>query len=991
MSGAQQTNNSRVDLSLPREAAPLRNEPFSGSGLPTQLAILTIVAIIYLGAARVGLLLAFLNASVSPVWPPTGVAIAAVLLLGYRMGAAVFVGALVANIATGLPIATASAIAAGNTLEALAAGFLIHRFVGSQSPFYRAQDVMKFVLLAVLLSPMVSATIGNASLCLSGAADWANFGSLWLTWWIGDGVGALVVAPLILTWVDKSSEQWSPRRLAEGLLLLISVTSVSTSVFREALPSNFVNLSLGRLIIPFLIWAGFRLGPRGVATAIALYSGIAIWGTRMGLGPIVGQSPNDSLLLLQISVATNGITFLILAGVVAERKRAEQAVFFPASIVESTHDAVIGKTLDGRVLSWNKGAERLYGYAAEEVIGRSISILIPPERADELGRILEQIARGERIDRLETERVKKDGQRVLVSLTVSQIKNSAGKVVGASVIARDITKRRIAEEDLRRREEQLRLALEAANMGAWDYDVQTGTVRWSSSLEQIHGIPPGSFGGTFDQYLKDTHPDDRQRVMESLARTLEHDDEHDIEYRIIIPDGSVRWVEGKGVVIRDRSEKPIRMTGVCMDVTERKEAEREREDLLAREQAARAEAEAANRAKDEFLALVSHELRTPLNAIAGWVEILLANSARDEALIARGLEVVKRNAALQKRIIEDILDVSRIIAGKLQLEVRPVELSAVIHSAISAVQPAATAKDIRIRCALDPTDPLSGDPQRLQQITWNLLSNAIKFSPAGGEVEIRLRQIGATAHITVSDTGEGIPAEFLPRLFDRFSQADSSTTRKYGGLGLGLSIVQQLVELHGGTVKAESAGEKQGAVFTVSLPCIIPRGESPMRKRQPDDGEAQSQDAQALAGLRILIVDDDTDSRDALAALLLLHAAKVRSVATVRAALDVLTEWQPHVLVSDIGMPDQDGYDLIREVRARAVGDGGDIPAIALTGFAAIEESERALAAGYQIHIGKPVEASQMVSVIASLAATGEGPVASSRPVPVLTDESARH
>ncbi|HSF24329.1 MAG TPA: PAS domain S-box protein, partial [Blastocatellia bacterium] len=954
MSGAQQTNNSRVDLSLPREAVPLRNEPFSGSGLPTQLAILTIVAIIYLGAARVGLLLAFLNASVSPVWPPTGVAIAAVLLLGYRMGAAVFVGALVANIATGLPIATASAIAAGNTLEALAAGFLIHRFVGSQSPFYRAQDVMRFVLLAVLLSPMVSATIGNASLCLSGAAAWANFGSLWLTWWIGDGVGALVVAPLILTWVDKSSEQWSPRRLAEALLLLISVTAVSTSVFREALPSNFVNLSLGRLIIPFLIWAGFRLGPRGVATAIALYSGIAIWGTRMGLGPIVGQSPNDSLLLLQISVATNGITFLILAGVVAERKRAEQAVFFPASIVESTHDAVIGKTLDGRVLSWNKGAERLYGYAAEEVIGRSISILIPPERADELPRILEQIARGERIDRLETERVKKDGQRVLVSLTVSQIKNSAGKVVGASVIARDITKRRIAEEDLRRREEQLRLALEAANMGAWDYDVQTGTVRWSSSLEQIHGIPPGSFGGTFDHYLKDTHPDDRQRVMESLARTLEHDDEHDIEYRIIIPDGSVRWVEGKGVVIRDRSEKPIRMTGVCMDVTERKEAEREREDLLAREQAARAEAEAANRAKDEFLALVSHELRTPLNAIAGWVEILLANSARDEALIARGLEVVKRNAALQKRIIEDILDVSRIIAGKLQLEVRPVELSAVIHSAISAVQPAATAKDIRIRCALDPTDPLSGDPQRLQQITWNLLSNAIKFSPAGGEVEIRLRQIGATAHITVSDTGEGIPAEFLPRLFDRFSQADSSTTRKYGGLGLGLSIVQQLVELHGGTVKAESAGEKQGAVFTVSLPCIIQRGESPMRKRQPDDGEAQSQDAQALAGLRILIVDDDTDSRDALAALLLLHAAKVRSVATVRAALDVLTEWQPHVLVSDIGMPDQDGYDLIREVRARAVGDGGDIPAIALTGFAAIEESERALAAGYQIHIGKP-------------------------------------
>jgi CheY-like chemotaxis protein len=298
---------------------------------------------------------------------------------------------------------------------------------------------------------------------------------------------------------------------------------------------------------------------------------------------------------------------------------------------------------------------------------------------------------------------------------------------------------------------------------------------------------------------------------------------------------------------------------------------------------------------------------------------------------------------------------------------RPVELAAVIQSAISAVQPAAAAKNISLRSALEPIDPLSGDPQRLQQIVWNLLSNAIKFSPPGGEVEIRLGQIGATAQITVSDAGAGIPAEFLPRLFERFSQADTSTTRKYGGLGLGLSIVRQLVELHGGTVKAESAGEGQGAVFTVSLPCTLSRRESSIRGRAPVDRTGHSQDAQSLAGMRILVVDDDTDSRDALDALLVLHAANVRSVATVRAALDVFTEWQPHVLVSDIGMPDEDGYDLIREVRARAPADGGTIPAIALTGFAAAEESERALAAGYQIHLGKPVEANQLVKVIASL------------------------
>lgn len=967
---AQRANHSRIGLRLPHEALePLLKVSLTKSGYATQLALLIVVAVIYLAAAKLGLSLAFLNASVSPVWPPTGVAMAAVLLLGYRIAPAIFVGALVANLATGLPIATAGAIAVGNTLEAVSAGFLIHRFVGFHSPYYRARDVLKFVLLGVLLSPMVSATIGNASLCLGGAAAWGHFGSLWLTWWIGDGVGALVVAPLIVTWVDRSSEHWPPRRWAEALLLLTSVSAVSTILFREALPSNFVNLSLGRLIVPFLLWAAFRLGPRGVATAMALFSGIAILGTRMGLGPIVGQSPNDSLLLLQVSVAANGITFLVLAGVVAERKRAERAVSFPASIVESTDDAVIGKTLDGTILSWNHGAERLYGYAAEEVIGRPVSILIPPGRSEELPRILEQIARGERIDRYETERLKKDGQMVLVSLTISQIKDSAGKTIAASVIARDITKRRRAEEGLRRREEQLRLALEAANMGAWDYDVQTGAVRWSSGLELIHGIAPGSFGGTFDDYLKDTHPDDRQRVVASLARTLEHGEEHDIEYRIITPDGVVRWVEGKGLVIRDRSGRPIRMTGVCIDVTERKQAEREREDLLAREQAARAEAEAANRAKDEFLALVSHELRTPLNAIAGWVEILLANSGRDEAVTTRSLEVIKRNAALQTRIIEDILDVSRIITGKLQLEMRPVDLSAIIQSGISAVQPAADAKDVRLRSLLEPTDPLSGDPHRLQQIVWNLLSNAIKFSAAGGEVEIGLRQIGANAQITVSDAGEGIPTEFLPRLFDRFSQADSSTTRKYGGLGLGLSIVKQLVELHGGTVNADSAGEKQGAVFTVTLPCVLARTESTILELPQNDRKRRSESAQPLlAGLRILIVDDDTDSRDALAALLALHAAEVRSAATVRTALDVFAEWQPHVLVSDIGMPDEDGYDLIREVRARSPGYGGHIPAIALTGFAAMEENERALAAGYQIHLGKPVEANHLVKVIVSLA-----------------------
>ena len=295
----------------PKALPPLKTELLTQAGYPAYLVWVSAVAVVYFAAAKLGLSVAFLHVSVSPVWPPTGIAIAAVLWLGYRISPAILLGAFLANLATGEPVATAGGIAIGNTLEAVSAAFLVHRFVGFQSPFYRARDVLKFVIVAALMSPMVSATIGNASLCVGGAADWTNFGRLWLTWWIGDGVGALVVAPLVLTWIERPPERWSPRRWAEALMLMSLLSAASTTVFREALPSNFVNLALGRLIVPFLLWAAIRLGPRGVATAITLFSGIAIWGTRLGLGPIVDQSPNDALLLLQVAIAANGITFLV--------------------------------------------------------------------------------------------------------------------------------------------------------------------------------------------------------------------------------------------------------------------------------------------------------------------------------------------------------------------------------------------------------------------------------------------------------------------------------------------------------------------------------------------------------------------------------------------------------------------------------------------------------------------------------------------------------
>jgi PAS domain S-box-containing protein len=1092
------------------------------------------VAIIYFYAAKLGLSLAFLHARVSPVWPPTGIAIAAVLWLGYRIAPAILLGAFLANLATGEPSWMAVGIAIGNTLEAVSAAFLLRRWVGLHSPFYRIRDVLKFVVVAAIFSPMLSATVGNASLCLGGSADWSRFGSLWLTWWIGDGVGALVVAPLVLTWVERSGEPWTRNRWLEALLLLVLLAAAATSVFREALPSIVLNLSLGRLIIPFLLWASMRLGPKGVATAIVLFSGIAIWGTRLGLGPIVGQNPNDSLLLLQVAVAANAITFLSLAGAVAERKAAEQEIALLASIVESTDESVIGRALDGTILSWNKGAEQLYGYKAAEAIGQPLSILIPLHRRDEMPHILESLRKGEHINRYQTERARNDGQIIHVSLTISPIKDPSGRIVGGSEISRDITERieterrsacnlaitrilaespafddgltrilqtvceslgwklgamwaldsradvlrcqkirrtpiaaegelesisyqrvflkgvglpgrvwsdlkpvwipdlnaddnfprarfaaaeglhaafafpiiagdsflgvieffsdeirkpddallamadiignqfgqflerKRAEQALEQSEEHLRLALTAANMGAWDYNVKTGTVKWSAGLEAIHGLAKGTFGGTFDDYLRDVHPDDKNYVLRAIARSIEENSEHDIEYRIVLPTGAIRWLEGKGEVIRDELGNAVRVTGVCMDISDRKRAEEERERLLEREQEARTEAEVANRAKDEFLALVSHELRTPLNAIIGWVDILLAKPERIVDQLARALEIIKRNAGLQTRIVEDILDVSRIVTGKLKIDARPVKLAPIIHSAINAVQPAADEKQIRLRSIInDGVDPVIGDPQRLQQVFWNLLSNAIKFSSEGHEVEISLLQIGTNARITVSDAGEGINADFMPHVFDRFTQADLTSTRKYSGLGLGLAIVRHLVELHGGAVEAFSSGEKHGSVFTVTLPCEVARLElTPGKSILEEDGMSS---ASPLAGLKVLIVDDDLDSREVLATLLALRAAEVKSAGSVVEALDALSNWKPDVLVSDIGMPGQDGYDLIKAIRSRGAQDGGQVPAIALTGYATLQDGERALSAGYQTHIAKPVEPRSLVNIIARL------------------------
>jgi signal transduction histidine kinase/CheY-like chemotaxis protein len=406
----------------------------------------------------------------------------------------------------------------------------------------------------------------------------------------------------------------------------------------------------------------------------------------------------------------------------------------------------------------------------------------------------------------------------------------------------------------------------------------------------------------------------------------------------------------------------------------RKAAE-ERRHLLEAERAARTESERASLMKDEFLATLSHELRTPLSAILGWSQMLAMGGYSPEDL-AEGLESISRNAHAQTRLIDDLLDMNRIVSGKVRLDVQTADLASVIDAAVNAVRPSIDAKGIRLRKILDPlAGPVLGDPTRLQQIVWNLLTNAVKFTPKEGKIDVLLERVNSHIEITVSDSGEGIAPQFLPHVFERFRQSDSSLTRRHGGLGLGLAIVKQLDELHGGTVRAKSAGEGQGATFVITLP-IAPIREANERREHPTAGLTASWNWRDvhLEGIKVLVVDDEPDARNLVKRLLLTCGAEVATAESAAQALAQLSSQRPQVIVSDIGMPEIDGYHFMREVRQLSAESGGKTPAVALTAFARSEDRTRAMMAGYNVHIAKPIEPHELIATVASLVGrTGSG------------------
>lgn len=642
---------------------------------------------------------------------------------------------------------------------------------------------------------------------------------------------------------------------------------------------------------------------------------------------------------------------------VTERQRVERDAQHFAALVESSDDAIISKDLNGNIVSWNRAAERLFGYTAAEMIGQSVRLIIPADRQSEEDVVLSAVRRGEVVDHFETVRLRKDGTSVPISLTVSPIRAFNGQIVGASTIARDLSRVRRAQRDA------LRLAsiVDSSADAIISKDLNGITTSWNAAAERMFGYTASEMVG---QSIRRLIPDDRRQEEDDvlarirLGQRVEH-------YETVRrrKDGTLVPVSLTVSPIRGHDDTIVGASKIARDISERQRAEHERQRLfgIARE---------ASQLKDEFLATLSHELRTPLNAIVGYVRMIQAGLLTGEKQ-TRAMDTVARNALSLTQIVEDVLDVSRIVSGKLRLDVQPVDLAPVIQSAVETVRPAADAKDVRLDVILDPlTTHVSGDPERLQQVLWNVLSNAVKFTERGGRVEVRLERVESHVEMTVVDTGIGIPAEFLPHVFDRFRQADAGVTRSRGGLGLGLAISRHLVELQGGRIFAASDGPGQGTTIRIELPIrgvgVAAAGEARERLRSPQGGRQIT--VPQLHGVRVLAVDDDRDALSLLREILETTGATVVTADSGQSALDVLEQMTPDVLLADLGMPQMSGFELIDRVRRSERPGVKEIPAAALTAYVRSEDRTKALRSGFQMHLAKPVDPGELMAAMASLA-----------------------
>jgi PAS domain S-box-containing protein len=689
---------------------------------------------------------------------------------------------------------------------------------------------------------------------------------------------------------------------------------------------------------------------------------------------------------------------------ITERRRADLLARRLAAVVESSDDAIVSKNLDGVIMSWNRAAERMFGYSAAEAVGQSIRMIIPADLQAEEEMVLGRIRAGQSVEHFETRRRRKDGSELLVSLTVSPISDEKGIVIGASKIARDVTERARLQALAAEQAEIAQRLSEVGTLVVSSLDQPTVVQKVTDAARQLTQAEFGAFfynvhdpqsGQAYMLYTLSGAPKEAfvkfplPRATAVFAPTFHgeatvrmHDVTLDPRYGqnapyFGMPEGHLPVRSYLAVPVKSPTGDVLgglffghSRPGVFTEYHEQLANGVAAWASLALENARLyAEAREADRLKDEFLAVLSHELRTPLNAIVGYARLLRGNVLSGEKA-ASGLETLERNAGSLTQIVEDVLDVSRIVSGKIRLDVQPVELSFVVHNAIATVTPAADAKGIRVQTIVDPrVGPVSGDPDRLQQVVWNLLSNAVKFTPKNGRVQVRVERVNSQVEVVVSDTGAGISPSFLPHVFERFRQADARPTRQTGGLGLGLSIVRHIVEMHGGSVHVASEGEGKGATFRVRLPLMIVHQESSREIREhPRTGKrAPLAGLGNLKGVRILAIDDEADALGLLRVVLETAGAEVITISSAAEGLARLASVDPDALVVDLGMPDMDGFAFIGKVRGSDDPKVRDIPAAALTAFARAEDRTKALESGFEMHLAKPVDPGELVASVATL------------------------
>ncbi len=699
----------------------------------------------------------------------------------------------------------------------------------------------------------------------------------------------------------------------------------------------------------------------------------------------------------------DGVSILVTE--ITDRKQAQQELQQTlqtlSTLIKASPVPIVVIELDMTVQLWNPAAERLFGWSETEVLGQPIPI-VPEEKRKECRQVRAAVAKGEIFAGVETYRCKRDASTVIVSISAAPLYDESGSVNAIVLIFQDITDHKIAEATLRQSEERYRYLAESIPQLVWTADADGMLTDVNQRWSHFTGLTLAQAKAEGWQVI--VHPDDLPLLIQNWAAAQQAGTHYQAEGRMRRADGTYRWHLHQAVPLKNEQGQVIKWFGTATDIENQKQLDQQRQQLFEQEQVARSQAETANRIKDEFLAVLSHELRSPLNPILGWSKLLL-NGKLDAIKTTQAIQTIERNAKLQAQLIEDLLDVSRILRGKLSFNMAGVNLVSTIEAAIETVQLAAQAKSIQIQTVLDPNiGQVLGDSTRLQQVIWNLLTNAVKFTESGGRVEVRLkaetgqggqRSRGAgeqgsrgeeeknnfcplpnaqfpmlnsqcpipNAQITVSDTGKGIHPDFLPHVFEYFRQEDGATTRKFGGLGLGLAIVRHLVELHGGTVRAESPGEGQGATFTVCLPLL----KQDKSIKNEDKSSLHTLDILPLTGVQILVVDDEMDTRELIAFIVEQAGGSVTRAVSAIEAFQIIAQTEFDVLVSDIGMPDMDGYMLIRQIRAMQSEQNSQILAIALTAYAGEMNQQQAFAAGFQHHIAKPVDPDQLIQAITNL------------------------